>query len=315
MVARWSFDEDSGSVVQDIGPFNNPGSFAGFAQNPRVVGYLGGALNFNGQQGYIRIPHNGSIDFGKESFSVAYWLKVGTLSGVSMYIVQKGSIVRDTTTGATGHWFGFEIKNNAFRWNIDDDITKTTASISTIDTLLKTQWNHVVGLRDSTTKQLRFYVNGVLRSTQADATGDISENEDLAIGSTTGATAILAGMVDDLRFYNYALSVAEIQTLANQIPTGIEYRSIVPTKYALEQNYPNPFNPATVVRYQLSVPSNVDLRVYDILGREVALLAHGMQAPGQYTVSFDASKLSSGVYIYRLVAGQFSASRKMLLMK
>jgi hypothetical protein len=315
MVARWSFDEDSGSVVQDIGPFINPGSFASFTQNPRVVGYLGGAINFNGQQGYIRVPHNGSIDFGKESFSVSYWLKVGTLSGVSMYIVHKGSTVRDTVTGTSGKWFGFEIKNNSFRWNVDDDVVKTTASIATIDTLLKTQWNHIVGLRDSTTKQMRLYVNGVLRSTQVDATGDISENEDLTIGSATAATAILAGTADDLRFYNYALSDGEIQTLANQPSTGIEYRSIVPTQFGLEQNYPNPFNPTTVISYQLSASSSVDLRVYDILGREVASLVHGMQVAGKYTVSFDASRLSSGMYIYRLVAGQFSVSRKMLLMK
>jgi hypothetical protein len=89
----------------------------------------------------------------------------------------------------------------------------------------------------------------------------------------------------------------------------------VPTTFALEQNYPNPFNPATGIRFQLPGASHVRLSVYDLLGREVAVLVDDRVGPGRYQVSFDGAGLSSGVYIYRLVAGSFIESRRMLLTK
>jgi hypothetical protein len=88
-----------------------------------------------------------------------------------------------------------------------------------------------------------------------------------------------------------------------------------PAESRLEQNYPNPFNPATEIRFQVSGTSDVKLAVYDILGREVAVLVHEQQGAGSYSVRFDAHGLASGVYLYRLTAGSFSMSRKMLLVR
>ncbi|MCL5028323.1 MAG: T9SS type A sorting domain-containing protein [Bacteroidetes bacterium] len=88
-----------------------------------------------------------------------------------------------------------------------------------------------------------------------------------------------------------------------------------PTNFSVSQNYPNPFNPSTQIKY--SIPKNglVTLKVYNILGQEVATLVNQLQKPGNYTVSFNASKFSSGVYMYRIKAGDFSISKKMLLIK
>lgn len=88
-----------------------------------------------------------------------------------------------------------------------------------------------------------------------------------------------------------------------------------PTTFALHQNYPNPFNPTTVIRYQLPTPSVVRLAVFDVLGRPVVSLVNSVQASGDYSVSFNAANLSSGVYFYRLQAGNFVQTRKMILMK
>ena len=87
------------------------------------------------------------------------------------------------------------------------------------------------------------------------------------------------------------------------------------TSYNLEQNYPNPFNPSTMIKYQLPMTSEVSLKVYDILGKEVATLVNRTQAAGRYEVRFDASQLSSGVYIYRIKSGEYTATHKMLLLK
>jgi hypothetical protein len=89
-----------------------------------------------------------------------------------------------------------------------------------------------------------------------------------------------------------------------------------PVEFALAQNYPNPFNPTTNITYSLANVSDVNLVVYDILGRRVATLVNArQQLPGSYNVSFDASRLASGTYIYRLEAGDFVSVKKMLLVK
>ncbi|RJP62265.1 MAG: T9SS C-terminal target domain-containing protein [Ignavibacteriales bacterium] len=91
--------------------------------------------------------------------------------------------------------------------------------------------------------------------------------------------------------------------------------------FALEQNYPNPFNPVTTIKYSLPVETGhapslqVTLKVFDILGKEVATLVNEEQQPGYYTISFDASKFASGVYIYQLKAGSLITSKKMILLK
>jgi glycosidase len=89
----------------------------------------------------------------------------------------------------------------------------------------------------------------------------------------------------------------------------------LPREYALGQNYPNPFNPTTTIAYQIRTAGMVVLRVYDMLGRVVATLVDGYQNAGAFTGTFDASRLSSGVYFYRLQAGSFVSTKKMVLTK
>ncbi len=95
-------------------------------------------------------------------------------------------------------------------------------------------------------------------------------------------------------------------------PTGM---TALPKDFALEQNYPNPFNPTTIINFQLPNDKYMTLKVYNVLGQEVATVAGGMQEAGYRSVSFDGSNLPSGVYFYRMTAGNFSAMKKMLLLK
>ena len=103
--------------------------------------------------------------------------------------------------------------------------------------------------------------------------------------------------------------------LLSQIPVGIDPDPPVVSTFKLEQNYPNPFNPSTTISWQLPVDAFVSLKVYDVLGNEVASLANEDKAAGSYQTEFDASNLSSGTYFYRLEAGSFVETKKMILLK
>jgi hypothetical protein len=91
--------------------------------------------------------------------------------------------------------------------------------------------------------------------------------------------------------------------------------NLIPAKYSLQQNYPNPFNPSTVIKYSIPKEQVVSLKIFNVLGQEVATLLNKMQTAGNYEVTFNASKLASGVYIYQLNAGTFTYSKKMMLLK
>jgi hypothetical protein len=101
----------------------------------------------------------------------------------------------------------------------------------------------------------------------------------------------------------------------NDARTSVDLK-FVPTEYALYQNYPDPFNPSTTLQFDLPEPAVVTMRVYNTLGQEVAnLLDHVAYEPGKHAIKFDASRLSSGVYIYQLIAGRYVDTKKMLLLK
>ncbi len=107
-----------------------------------------------------------------------------------------------------------------------------------------------------------------------------------------------------------------IKIKLNNVTTGVEQTGIqIPADYSLSQNYPNPFNPLTMISYQLPINSNVSLKVYNILGQDIATLVNEQQSAGTYSVSFDASAYSSGIYYFKLSSGSFNQVRKMVLMK
>jgi PKD repeat protein len=97
--------------------------------------------------------------------------------------------------------------------------------------------------------------------------------------------------------------------------TSVKGENQLPAEFSLSQNYPNPFNPSTVIKYSVAEETLVTMKVYDILGIELVTLVNEKKTPGFYELNFGGEKLPSGVYVYRIEAGSFTSSKKMLLIK
>jgi hypothetical protein len=105
-------------------------------------------------------------------------------------------------------------------------------------------------------------------------------------------------------------------TIRSSLPTGIEpIERGNPAEFRLEQNYPNPFNPSTTIRFAIAESGFVSLKVYDLLGREVASLIHEELFAGRYNFVWDAEGIASGIYIYSLKTGSFHTNKRLILLK
>jgi N-acetylneuraminic acid mutarotase len=129
-----------------------------------------------------------------------------------------------------------------------------------------------------------------------------------AAAAVNGKIYIIGGTTD---FNSVEKDVWEYDPLF----TSVGRFSELPGHFVLGQNYPNPFNPSTTIKYELPTSSDVRLTVFDMLGREVAVLVNEKKAPGSYEVKFDAAGIPSGVYLCRLTAGSFVQTRKMIVVK
>jgi len=160
------------------------------------------------------------------------------------------------------------------------------------------------------TNALGFYVErGDVRSDLIQAAG----NSDIENVYTYVDKNLDNGVV-----YSYNLITVDMdgkEVVANAEPVSATPMAHVPTAFALHQNYPNPFNPVTEIKYDVPKNSHVTLKVYNVLGAEVATLVDGDQKANFYTVSWDAKDLASGVYFCTLTAGDFKAVKKMVLLK
>jgi hypothetical protein len=114
-------------------------------------------------------------------------------------------------------------------------------------------------------------------------------------------------MKDSVKVQSYPIMLKPAITFVSPV--------IAPLGFGLSDNYPNPFNPTTVIRYVIPKYGIVTLKIYDALGREVETLVNRFQGLGSYELTFDGSFLPSGMYFYRLIAGGFSVTKKMSLVK
>ncbi len=151
-------------------------------------------------------------------------------------------------------------------------------------------------------------------ASQATALDTTVTDTSVTISRTLAAFKVYGWRVAAINAYGSSDWSAEYRFRTESV-TFVENDGSIPTDYVLSQNYPNPFNPVTTIQFTLPQEGHTVLRVYDLLGREVAVLVNESLAAGRYTVQFNASELSSGMYIYTLTSGGMRLSKRMVLLR
>jgi hypothetical protein len=193
---------------------------------------------------------------------------------------------------ATGGWGG---------WGSGLMTDETRAMIDQGDSIFALTINYTTS--DFVGQEFKFGIGG------GDNEGGFGNNHIENIDDTEETYVLHSqfGSIDPL-FYN-------AWDYENQVPVSVHDAPHMPLVFRLDQNYPNPFNPATTIRYTIPELEKVVLKVFNILGQEVATLVNEVQNRGTYQTTFDASQLASGIYIYRLQAGSFNEVKRMMLVK
>jgi hypothetical protein len=240
-------------------------------------------------------------------------------STLSSYILCKGSMTKNATTGATGRRFNVEIKSNQLRFAIDDDKTKTELASSLPATSYFTgNWVNVIIMRDVTASKLRIYTNGVFTNEKTDATGTavgIGEATDLVIGNI-GALELFAnttpapykGLFDELKIFNYALTATEITQLYNQ--TLLSNGKFTQNKVS-GTVYPNPAKEQIFISIPDYKQSYVTATLSDVTGKMILKEKISSDGNGVFKLNI-ANKKISGLYILNVSGENLNSNYKIM---
>ncbi len=291
------------------------------------------ALYFDGINDKVLIENSTSLNF-QDAITISFWMELNELPTKELYVISHGS---------WGERYKISISNRKLRWTIKTD--RNSNGILDLDSesiLDANKLYHCVVTYDGSDAEV--WLNGNLDSFTSWSGKLLTTNIDLTIAQMlpTDANYNFKGTLDDIRIYDYMLLPNAINDLYDiQTTLDDDYdNKPMPTETKLYTNYPNPFNPVTTISYFIPTsPLNpspyqgeghrerlVTLKVYDILGSEVATLVNEYQRPGKYSVQFNvetlhATSLPSGVYFYTLnirdtsLRSVFNETKKMILLK
>jgi len=291
--------------ADDLSGFNNNGIINGADLTQNRFGNLNSAYYFNGTSDNIRVPVSSSLNF-IEAITVSFWMNPAELyTNRESYPISHGNW--------ENRWKVSIIPDKRIRWTV-----KTTDGIKDLDSDIKAStntWYHVIGLYDG--NNFEIYINGALNAHATFSGTILTTNIDLMIGQVlpNNSSVNFKGIIDNVRIYNYALSVEEIEALYGETSAIHPELKNIPEKFALMQNYPNPFNPVTTIHYQLPKDSDVKLQVFDLTGRLVETLVNDKKPAGDYIINWNAQNISSGIYFYRIQTEGFTSVKKCVKLK
>jgi len=294
-VAYWPMNETEGlTAANDVFGFATAQNFV----PAWSAGKIGNAVTISSSPTNAALvqSHYDAISLGAESFSVELWFK-SSGGAVDWYLIHKGSHVKNTTTGATGKWFGIQYNktgsNDRLTWGIDDDVTKSYIDIKPGSTYFNNTWNHLVCIRDMEADKLYVYLNGVLKGSTTDNTGNIAETENIVLGNTNVAFInAFGGSIDEVSIIKGVLTAEEIlENYQTGLKTG--FRPV-----SLENNlksYPNPFKDELTVQLPTQPEGRATVEFYSVTG-QLSMVKQGNIVNNSIHINA-LNSLSNGVYI------------------
>lgn len=316
MVGWWTMDETSGTIAHDIAGFPNDGTCTN-CPTP-LSGKVDGALHFFGNN-YFEVSNHNELDFGRGDFSIDAWIETGNCKeGTISPIVDK----YDPNTNV-GYVF-YLTQNPVGSLFLNININGTTYT-STTPFQISNQWIHVaVTVRRNVSSPFgTFYINGNSVGNFTLPSGPpVTNSVNLWIGNSRISQQKCPVTIDELELFNRYLDATEVHSIWAADSCGkckhitdVRESERIPEKFELMQSFPNPFNPTTIIRFSIPIQEHVTLKVFNILGRELATLVNEELTPGTYERTFDAQGLASGIYFYRLQAGSFVETKKLVLLR
>lgn len=281
------------------------------------------SLYLEGDSSYIEVANPDAAFLKSEEFVVDFWFQAqDTLPSFgTRLLIKEGEPSWNNFNYQIWSTGGGDITPASYVPNGTNPTR--TGSLTGIDsTFVPDEWYRIVYVAQTDTVYSRFYAsdNHLIQETGGAIDGDMNlSNGPFRIGAYTGGlddTEEPFGVPDGPLFQGWIDEVKVFNTVPSEyVATSIDEPSELPREVTLGKNYPNPFNPTTKISYSLPSAKDVTLKVYDVLGREVATLVNSKQQAGSYSVTFDARQYSSGVYFYRLSTENVSKVRKMMLVK
>ncbi len=303
LVAYYPLDGNS----NDLSGNGHDGTVHGAVPTEDRSGNSNSAFYFDGANDYVQIPNHDSLNF-REAISINFWMRVDEL------------LTREAFTISHGSWQNrwkvsiIPKPDNRVRWTIN-----TGEGIVDLDSDLQVKtglWYNVTTFYDGSDFEL--YINGQLNSFSTWSGLINTTTYDLTVGQMlpNNSSYNFKGALDDIRIYDYGLSVEEIKNLY-QGSTAIkpDKKENIPEQFILYQNYPNPFNPTTTIHFALPQKQHVRIIIYNIRGQIVANLVDRNFTAGEYDVKWDATGFASGLYFYQIQSEHFTQTKKLILMR
>jgi hypothetical protein len=294
-----------------LGPWSDYWNFISYIPLPSAPQLVSANLTDPGRADYM------TFKWRKDKYAAQYRIQVSRLTTFSPLAVPAAT-TSDTVITLSGFYEGQKLYWRVQAENIAGSSPWSEPSIFTVilppsDLVIQGFENNKVTLKWKDNSKVE---DGYVIERKQGEASSFSVLDSL--GKNVGQyvdTTIEAGQIYIYRVQAYKSSVgSEYSNEVSLNLTGVK-KEAIPREYSLSQNYPNPFNPTTTINYQLPISSYLTLKVYNLLGQDIATIFEGVQSAGNYSVTFDASGLTGGIYFYQLKAGSFVENKKFILLK
>jgi hypothetical protein len=289
--------------ANDLSGNNRNGTVSSVQSVSDRNGNTNGAFLFDGIASSIKIPNDNGLNV-QNAFAVNFWMKIGAFYSREQYPISHGNY--------SNRW-KVSISNKRLRWTI-----KTSGGIKDLDSeteLVIDSLYNVTGIYNGS--EMEIFLNGELDAF-ASWSGLLQQTAiDLTIGQVlpNDNNYNFNGILDDIRFFDYGLSIEEITAFSSRLTSvNNERPAAIPLSMKLEA-YPNPFNPSTTIRLSLPVDGRVSVKIFDMLGREISSLIDEYLQSGTIVLHWNGEKNSSGIYFCVMTTNTRSIVKKLVLMR